>query len=137
MLPKVQCEFQIAKPNRLIRQVIDYCTLFWWFAAKATAPLMAALPSDRLFQPAFACTGIDYFSPIEVKIFQRVVKRRGCLFTRLTCSVHSEMVFAIDADTFISVFFISMLRGTPISMCILTTGQYCFHVLVIVRRTGN
>jgi hypothetical protein len=90
MLPKVQCEFQIAKPNRLIRQVIDYCTLFWWFAAKATAPLMAALPSDRLFQPAFACTGIDYFSPIEVKIFQRVVKRRGCLFTCLTCAVHSK-----------------------------------------------
>jgi hypothetical protein len=78
---------------------------------------MAALPAARLqvFQPPFACTGVDYFGPIEVKLFRRSVKRWGCLFTCLTTrAVHLEMAYALDADSFICAYEnFRVARGTP------------------------
>jgi hypothetical protein len=72
-IPEVQREYWNTSPRRFIRHV----TLFRRYAAKAASPLMAALPAARLqvFQPPFACTGVDYFGPIEVKLFCRSVKR--------------------------------------------------------------
>jgi hypothetical protein len=72
-LPEVQREYWITSPRRLIRRVVDLCTLCRRFAAKAASPLMAALPAARLqvFQPPVACTGVDYFGPIEVKLFRQ------------------------------------------------------------------
>jgi hypothetical protein len=116
-LSELQREYWIPAPRRLIRRVVDRCTLCRRFTAKAGSPLMAALPSARLqvFQPPFACTGIDYFGPIEVTLFRRVVKRWGCLFTCLTTrAIHLEMAYALDADAFICAYEnFRVARGTP------------------------
>ena len=78
---------------------------------------MADLPISRLqlFQPAFYHTGVDYFGPIEVRLFRRVVKRWGCLFRCMaTGTIHLEMVYALDADTFLCAYGnFKPTRGTP------------------------
>jgi hypothetical protein len=65
---------------------------------------MADLPAFRLKSgcPAFTLKGLDYFSPIEVTIFRRVVKRWGVIFTDLNCRcVHLEMAYSLDTSSFI------------------------------------
>ena len=124
-LPEVQPDYWITSPRRLIRRLVDRCTLCRRFTAKAASPLMATMPAARLqvFQPPFACTGVYYFGPIEVKLFRRFVKRLGCLFTCLTTrAVHLEMAYALDADCFICAYEnFRVARGTRSSSTV-TTG---------------
>ena len=116
-LPEVQPDYWITSQRRLIRRLVDRCTLCRRFTAKAASPLMATMPAARLqvFQPPFACTGVYYFGPIEVKLFRRFVKRLGCLFTCLTTrAVHLEMAYALDADCFICAYEnFRVARATP------------------------
>jgi hypothetical protein len=96
---------------------MDRCILCRRLNAKAVAPMMAAPPSSRLqlFQSAFSHTGVDYFCPIETKMFRHTVKRWGCLFRCLTTGAcHLEMAYALDAAAYICCHGnFKAARGTP------------------------
>jgi transposase InsO family protein len=81
---------------------------------------MADLPVFRLKSgcPAFTHTGVDYFGPIEVTIFRRVVKRWGVIFTCLNCRcVHLEMAYSLDTSSFICCLDRFMnRRGVPATL---------------------
>jgi hypothetical protein len=75
--------------------------------AKPAPPMMAPLPKPRVepFKPAFTNIGLDFFGPFVVIIGRRREKRWACLFTCLaTRAVHLEMVYRMDADSFIMAF---------------------------------
>ena len=120
-VPEIQRQYWISAPRRVIKCVVDRCPLCRRYAAKNVTPLMAALPAVRLqpFQPAFSCTGVDYFGPIEVTIFRRKVKRWGCLFTCMTTrAVHLEMAYGLDTDSFLFVLDnFKAARGSPHTIC--------------------
>ena len=65
--------------------------------------------------PPFSNTGVDYFEPITVKIFQKTVKRWGCLFTCLTNrAIHLEVAESLETDAFINALErFSNRRGYP------------------------
>ena len=83
-------------------------------------PMMAKLPRPRVepFQPAFTNIGLDFFDPFSVVIGRRREKRWTCLFNCLsTRAVQLEMVYRMDADSFIMAFIrFSCSRGiTPVT----------------------
>jgi len=116
-LPELQRQYWLVGPRRVIRRVVDCCVRCRRFAAKAATPRMADLPSSRLqfVEPAFFHTGVDYFGPIETKMFRRTVKRWGCLFRCLTTGAcHLEMAYALDADAYLCCHGnFKAARGTP------------------------
>jgi len=116
-LPELQRQYWLVGPRRVIRRVVDSCVRCRRFAAKAATPRMADLPSSRLQvgEPAFFHTGVDYFGPIETKMFRRTVKRWGCLFRCLTTGAcHLEMAYALDADAYLCCHGnFKAARGTP------------------------
>ena len=74
--------------------------------AKPQEQVMADLPFARLQLNThpFACTGIDYFGPLMIRIKRSKVKRYGCLFTCLTSrAIHLEVALDLTSDAFINV----------------------------------
>ena len=114
-LPELQRQFWLVGPRRVIRRVVDQCGSCR--TARAATPRMADLPASRLqvHEPAFAHTGVDYFGPVETKMFRRTVKRWGCLFRCLTTGAcHLEMAYALDADAYLCCHGnFKAARGTP------------------------
>ena len=80
-------------------------------------PEMADLPQERLDSKTFpfACTGVDYFGPFEVKLARKTFKRWCCLFTCMTTrAVHIEVCQSLDSDSCLMAIrrFIAR-RGKP------------------------
>ena len=109
--------YWIIKGRSAAKSVVSKCFPCRRLSVKAASPQMSALPTCRLQvgRPAFNCTGVDYFGPIEVTIFRRKVKRWGCLFTCLTTrAVHLEMAYTLDTDSFLAAMLrFEQRRGTP------------------------
>ena len=65
---------------------------------------MAPLPRSRMmaYQPPFSYSGMDLFSPFQVKHGRGTAKRWCCLFTCMnTHAVHLELVQSMNTDDFI------------------------------------
>ena len=75
--------FWVVKCTSVIRRVIKDCMHCRRKFAKPQEQVMADLPFARLQLNThpFACTGVDYFSPLMIQIKRSKVKRHGCLFT--------------------------------------------------------
>ena len=89
---------------------------------------MADLPSERLDDQSslFTHVGMDYFSPFEVKILRRSMKRWCCLFTCLTTrAVHIEVVRSLDTDScLVTLNRFIVRRGKPTTI-ISDNGTNC------------
>ena len=69
--------------------------------------------------PPFSKVVVDYFGPIEFSYIRKRMKHYGCLFKCLvTRTVHLEVAFTLDTDSFIMCLrrFIAR-RGVPSVMC--------------------
>ena len=107
-LAAVRAQYHITKIGVVVRSVLGKCRECRRCRIKPEAPLMASLPRARLQShlPPFTHVGVDYFGPIEVIIFRRVIKRWGCLFTCLvTRAVQIEIAHTLDTVSFLSCFW--------------------------------
>ena len=119
-LAEVRAAYWPLKGRRAIRRVVKECLQCKMQRAQPAQPMMAKLPRPRVepFQPAFTNIGLDFFDPFSVVIGRRREKRWACLFNCLsTRAVHLEMVYRMDADSFIMAFIrFSCSRGiTPVT----------------------
>ena len=78
---------------------------------------MSDLPIDRVtnYVRPFTNTGVEYFEPIEARMFRRTVKNWVCLLTRISVrEVHIELVDSFDTASCIDAVhrFIGR-RGQP------------------------
>ena len=106
-LAEVRSKYWPLKGRRAIRLIVKKCVNCKMQRAKPAPPMMASLPKPRVepFKPAFTNIGLDFFGPFVVVIGRRREKRWACLFTCLaTRAVHLEMVYRMDADSFIMAF---------------------------------
>jgi hypothetical protein len=106
-LAEVRSKYWPLKGRRAIRRIVKKCVNCKMQRAKPAPPMMASLPKSRVepFKPAFTNIGLDFFGPFVVVIGRRREKRWACLFTCLaTRAVHLEMVYRMDADSFIMAF---------------------------------
>ena len=65
-------------------------------------PMMSDLQVLRIEDNVtpFTYTGVDYFGPFSIKLFQRTVKRWICLFTCLSVrAVHMEISQSLDTQS--------------------------------------
>ena len=81
---------------------------------------MSDLPVDRVTSEVriFTNTGVDYFGPLEVKLFRRTVKKWVRLFTCFSVrAIHLEIVDSLDTAACIDAIhrFIAR-RGQPKSI---------------------
>ena len=107
-LSAVRAMYHTTKIGVVVRSVLDKCRECRRCRIKPQVPLMASLPRARLqsYLPPFTYVGVDYFGPIEVIIFRRVIKRWGCLFTCLvTRAVQIEVAHTLDNVSFLSCFW--------------------------------
>jgi hypothetical protein len=103
-LAEVRTAYWPLTGRRAIRRVVKKCIQCKIQRARPAPPMMAKLPKPRVepFQPAFTNIGLHFFGPFTVVIGRRREKRWACLFTCLaTRAVHLEMVYRMDADSFI------------------------------------
>ena len=100
--------FWVVKCTSVVCRVIKDCMHCRCKFAKPQEQVMADFPFARLQLNThpFACTGMDYFGPLIIRIKRSKVKRYGCLFTCLT-SRAIDLEVAIDLT---SVAFINVLR---------------------------
>ena len=78
---------------------------------------MSDLPIDRVtnYLRSFTNTGVEYFGPIEARMFRRTVNKWVCLFTGLSVrEVHLELVDSLDTASCVDAVhrFIGR-RGQP------------------------
>ncbi|XP_045487974.1 uncharacterized protein LOC123689933 [Pieris rapae] len=99
---------------RSIQQNCQHCKLR---KGKPSEHPAGNLPQERLRhgEPAFTCTGLDYFGPMLVAIGRRREKRWGALFTCLTTrAVHIEIVPSLTTDsTIMALRRFAARRGMP------------------------
>ena len=105
------------KCRSLVKQCAHRCMDCRKRTAKATVPLMADLPIQRVkgYTRSFQFTGVDYFGPLLVKRARARLKKWVCLFTCLvTRAIHLELADSLEADDFIMALrsFIGR-RGRP------------------------
>lgn len=118
---KLRRKYWILKANSISKDVKHKCVTCKKMDHKATAQLMADLPSIRLapHTPPFYYTACDYFGPINVRITRnKRAKHYGVIFTCLnTRAVHMELAVDCSAMEFKQVLrrFFS-LRGYPALM---------------------
>ncbi|CAM1307174.1 Uncharacterised protein r2_g1709 [Pycnogonum litorale] len=117
VLSLIRQKFWILHARSAIRKVLSKCVQCRKLNASPNRQIMANLPPDRLEygNAPFTNVGVDCFGPFLVTVKRSKVKRYGCLFTCLnTRAVHIEVLFSMEADSFIQALkrFISR-RGTP------------------------
>lgn len=117
LMAELRRRFWIIGCRQMIKTVIHWCRTCMERNMKPARHLMADLPLCRLAisAPPFFHTGVDYFGPLEVKIFRRRVKRWGCIFCCMTTrAVHLEVSPSLESDDFINTLhrFLNR-RGCP------------------------
>ena len=119
-LNELRTQFYVIKFRQTVQSVIFKCKQCRRQRLQPVAPLMAALPPQRLqaHLPAFTHVGVDYFGPYEVVILRRKVKRWIVLFTCLvTRAVHLEVAFSLDTSSFLMSFWrFADRRGYPVEV---------------------
>ena len=89
---------------------------------------MASLPADRITpqKTLFTYTGIDCFSPFEVRQGRTKAKRYEFIFMCLTVrAIHIEVASSLDTASFVNVLqrFIAR-RGQPEEICSDNGGNF-------------
>lgn len=117
VMNELRQRYYITSLRNLVKTTSRLCQ--WCKVHKATplTPPTGDLPAERLqhYQPAFTCTGVDYFGPINITIGRRVEKRWVALYTCLTTrAVHLEIAASLSADSMIlTLRRMIARRGTP------------------------
>lgn len=96
--------YWILKGRQAVKKHQMKCTECIKWRKKPTVPKMADLPSARLrlFKPPFWSTGVDCFSPYQIKLGRRHEKRWGIMFKCLTTRcVHLDLLCSMDTDSFL------------------------------------
>ena len=97
----LQQKFWILSLRNALRNIKNRCVPWRKYNAVIQAPIMAALPRERVVKADFLFTyvGVHYCRPIEVKYIRKTLKRWVCVFCCLsTRAIHLEMVFSLDTD---------------------------------------
>lgn len=117
VMNEIRQRYYVLALRRTVRKLVHTCP---WCLVYRKTPQMAPqgnLPKERLAhnQPAFTCSGVDYFGPMTVTIGRRHEKRWGALFTCLTTrAVHLELAASLTTSSMIMALrrFIAR-RGKP------------------------
>ena len=117
VINELQKNYWIIGLRKILRSLVNKCSICRMLRGTAFNPKMANLPPDRLacrFRPFTHC-GLDYFGPIWVKIGRRREKRWGPLFTCMTTrAVHLELAHTLSADSAIlAIQRFAARRGFP------------------------
>ena len=104
-LSLIRKRYWITKARVVINKITRNCMTCKRLFSQPTPQKMASLPAERIEhdKPPFFYIGIDCFGPFYVKQRRSEIKRFGCIFTCLTTrTVHIEMLYNLEADTFIN-----------------------------------
>ena len=104
-LSLIRKRYWITKARVVIKKITRNCMTCKRLFSQPTPQKMASLPAERIEhdKPPFFYIGIDCFCPFYVKQRRSEIKRYGCIFTCLTTrAVHIEMLYNLEADTFIN-----------------------------------
>jgi len=117
ILAQLREQFWIPKGRSAVRKVVQSCLTCKKQRAVRMEQMVATLAAFRITacEPCFTYTGVDYFSPVNVKRGRSVVKRWGAIFTCFNSrAVHLEVATSLETDCFIDFFrrFINR-RGLP------------------------
>ena len=122
-LATLSTRFWIISGREEIREWEKDCNECQKRKAKAAKQVMAPLPQIRLRSSlrAFAQTAVDFGGPfvtVQGRRTPRRQKRYLCLFTCLASrTVHLEMAYALDTDSFLNAFYrMANRRGLPKEM---------------------
>lgn len=114
----VRERFWVTHARSAVRRVKKACQRCRISSATPVAPMMGALPEDRVtpVQRPFTYTGLDYFGPVYVTVGRRREKRWVALFTCMSVrAVHLELAADLSTDACILCIrnFVN-LRGVPL-----------------------
>ena len=100
-----------------VRKVVKKCVLCQTEQKRPMKQKTSFIPDERLrcHEPPFCVTGIDCFSPFEVKYKRGTVKRYGAIFTCLTSRcVHIERYDSLSTDSLLlAIDRFASRRGRP------------------------
>ena len=118
-LAKTSQRLWILRGREEVRECENYCYGCKRRKAKIAKQILAPFPAIRLKQPlrAFSTVSVDYGGPfitIQGRARKRA-KRYFCLFTcLLSRSVHLEMAYSLDTDSFLNASYrMTSRRGLP------------------------
>ena len=110
-LTELRSKFWVVKGRQFVRKIIHSCAICRCFEGKSyNPPDPPPLPKSRVTQdPPFACTGIDFASPVYVqnedKMSTEMVKVWICLYTcGVTRVVNLELVREMTTEAFLTSF---------------------------------
>ena len=118
VLAAIRQKFWIIRGRQEIKHLKRKCDHCKKERAKTGSQLQSELPIERMspMQPAFYCTSVDYFGPLEVRLTRNTtVKRYGALFACMTTRcVHLEVAESLSTPDFLQALHKMMARrGQP------------------------
>ena len=100
-LARLRQRVWICKGIAAVRSALSKCMKYRKCQAAVSEQKMVNLPPDRLLpdHPTFTNVGVDYFGPLEAKLWRVQVKRYGVLFTCITVkAVDIEIAHSLDRN---------------------------------------
>ncbi len=118
VLAAIREKFWIIRGRQEIKHLKRKCDHCKKERATTGSQLQSELPIERMspMQPAFYCTSVDYFGPLEVRLTRNTTaKRYGALFACMTTRcVHLEVAESLSTPDFLQALHKMMARrGQP------------------------